>query len=109
MVPNHPGVDHPLKFCPMLGESKHVQALVPVLPGRTCTSDHCPALEFPLLTPKLDPVTRLDGQRSRLSPKAGRGLLRTSYSRNRSEVVPGSRRHLYPQKEAAPTAPSHIN
>ena len=71
-------------------------------------SNPCPTLEFPLLAPKLDPATKLDGQRFRLSPKAGRDLLQTPHSRNRLEVEPGSRRHLYPHKEEAPTAPSHI-
>lgn len=85
----------------MLGESRHIQALMPVLPGRTWVSNHCPALVFPLLTPKLDSATGPDG---RVSPKAGRGLLQTSHSRNRLEVEPGSRRHPHSHQEEAPTA-----
>ena len=55
-------VDHPLKFCPMLGKSKYIQALLSMLSGRTRASNHWPVLEFPPpLTPKLDPATRLDG------------------------------------------------
>lgn len=69
MVPNHPGADHPLEFCPMLGESKHIQALMPVLPGRTWVSNHCPALAFPLLTPKLDSATGADGRDSGSVPR----------------------------------------
>lgn len=79
-----------LKFHPMLGGSKNIEALMPMLAGRTRVSNHCCALKLPFLTPKLEPATSQQ-QGLALGPKAGRGFLQTSHSRNRLEVETGSR------------------
>lgn len=41
----------------MLGGSKNIEALVPMLAGRTHVSNHCCALKLPFFTPKLEPAT----------------------------------------------------
>lgn len=93
----------------MLGGSKNIEALVPMLAGRTreqsllCTEV---ALSHPKTRASHQPAARLEGQRLALGPKAGRGFLQTSHSRNRLEVETGSRSRT-PVSMQDPTTPSH--
>lgn len=96
----------------MLGGSKNIEALMPMLAGRTHVSNHCCALKLPFLTPKLEPATsQQQGWKDRDLLSVPR-LEETPSKRLIPEIdwklkLAPEAGHLYPPKEKDPTTPSH--